>query len=224
MLLTAERQAEARRRFGLKPTDEVHAKADANAVATVDQSQRLVTAIANTPSIDLDDEVVVPDGAERDDSGQVVYFGDMRAIYWAHNYDRPIGRLRTAALRSDRWVCQFYVTDKTAAGVEAFGLLVDGVVRGTSIGFVARDAGPLTEEERERYGIASSIVRRWTWLELSVTPMPCNPDAQITEVKAMPDDLCRTLAERITKGRSTREGAEALGMPTRRTIVLLGGG
>ena len=58
-------------------------------------------------------------------------------------------------------------------------LVAEGVVRGVSVGYVATDFGRPTPEEVEQYGDLRSIVRKWLWLELSVTPMPCNPDAVI---------------------------------------------
>lgn len=135
-----------------------------------------IIAIANSAAIDLQQEVVVPSGADTS------YFFGKRTIYLNHNYDWPIGSLRSATLKNGQWLCRFAFAS-TPQAQEVSTLVAEGIVRGVSIGFVATDYGAPTADEAKTYGPMRSIVRKWLWLELSVTPMPCNPEAVIQLVK-----------------------------------------
>lgn len=135
-----------------------------------------VLAVANSAALDLQDEVVLPDGADTS------YFFSKRTIYLNHNYDWPIGSLASAKLVKGQWLCRFGFAS-TPMAQEVMTLVAEGVVRGVSIGFVATDYGAPSAEEVKAHGPHRSIVRKWLWLELSVTPMPCNPEAIIRLVQ-----------------------------------------
>lgn len=135
-----------------------------------------IIAVANTAGIDLADEVVVPGG------GDPSYFAKFKTLYWNHNYGLPIGTARSIKLRPDNsWYVRFALSKQavTEYGQDVRALIDEGVVNGVSIGFAALQWGPPTDEETKLYGDARNIVRRWKWLELSITPMPCNPDATL---------------------------------------------
>lgn len=132
------------------------------------------TAIANTAAVDLDDEVVVPEGADTS------YFFKYRTLYLNHDMGAPVGTLRSADLiPSKGWMIRCIVKGVTQIARDTRELIREGMIRGVSIGFVATDYGAPTRKEIERYGPHSNIIRRWRWLETSPTPMPCNPDALI---------------------------------------------
>ena len=57
-------------------------------------------------------------------------------------------------------------------------MIAEGAVNGVSIGFDRLGGGPPTDDEVRLYGPVDFVTRAWRWLELSVTPMPCNPDEQ----------------------------------------------
>ena len=136
----------------------------------------VVEAVATSSAIDLDNEVIVPDGAEKS------YFFSKRTIYLNHNYNWPIGSLASTTKKRGQWICRFGFAS-TPLAQDTKTLVAEGVVRGVSIGFVATDYGAPTAEEVKTYGPHRSIVRKWLWLELSVTPMPCNPEAIIRLVQ-----------------------------------------
>lgn len=179
-----------------------------------------VTAVANTASIDLDDEVVVPGGAEVDDQRQPLYFKDAKAIYLNHDYSlMPIGTLRNARLTGGGWVIQ-WAPAKTALAADCMSLIADGCLNGMSIGFIHRDSGPMTDDEVRMYGMASSIVRRWTWLETSLTAMPCNPEAWIQGEKSAPTEAVVEKVRKALERRAIRrETAELLGVEKSKKVV-----
>lgn len=140
-------------------------------------TDRLITVVANTATIDEDSEVVVPEG------GDLGYFGKNRSVFFDHMYIDPefIGKCKQnyPVLQNGLWVVKFGVRrsprgDQLLKDAEDFGVSV-------SIGFDAIEHGPPTDEEIAKYGGGKSfrsIVRKWRWAELSVTWMPCNPDAR----------------------------------------------
>lgn len=140
--------------------------------------RRELLVIANTARIDLESEVVVPEG------GRLGYFGENRSVFFDHQYDDAsfIGKVRTGypVLKDGMmWHVLFGVRrsergDQLLRDAEDFDVSV-------SIGFDAIDVGPPTDEEIEKYGAGkrfASIVRKWDWVELSVTWIPCNPEAR----------------------------------------------
>ncbi len=148
-------------------------KADA---AEVKDGRDLIV-VANTARIDEDSEVVVPSG------GDLGYFGENRSIFFDHCYDDDhfVGKCRRGypVLKDGLWKVRFTV----GHGEKCERLLKNAAMFGVSvsIGFDAIEHGPPTDEEIEKYGNGKSfrsIVRRWSWAELSVTWMPCNVEAR----------------------------------------------
>jgi phage head maturation protease len=180
-------------------------------------------AIVNTGAVDLADEVVVPGGADK------TYFERFAAVYWCHDsYRPPVGGLRRLERRSnpDRWAMAWtWAKDEFAQAIKVS--VQDGIIRGTSIGFVADDRGTPTDWETRSYGMCRSIVRKWTWLETSITPQPCNPDAVIG-MKGMPeleDETIHGIEKLVGKGRISKAMAYKMGVPVpkpmlRKVIVL----
>lgn len=164
----------------------------------------VVKAIANTASVDLDEEVVLPEGADTS------YFFSARTIYLHHNTTEPVGslesanRVKTAAGLA--WRIRFSVTGKTALGRDTRALIREGIIRGVSIGFIAKRYGRPTPDEVRSYGPHRNIVRDWLWLETSVTPMPCNPDA---------------LIQARSKGLISVQTAAVLELPPRKKVLVL---
>lgn len=191
--------------------------------ADTDRKQRLVTAIANTAAIDMDDEVVIPEGAPAPGKA---YFDITKTIYYNHQYDsfNNIGTMRWRRMKNGSHMVQFYVTDKTPAGRYAFALLEEGIIKGVSIGFEALDRSEPTDEEIAIYGPASVVTRSWEWVELSVTSMPCNKEAVVRMVEGgeptLDDDDAKKLDGLVRKGVVPRDYARSIGLSDRRVFTI----
>ena len=213
-----------RERHGRAADEDVGVKAAFAQKIEYDPSQFLVSAIANTSDVDLQDEVVVPEGCDRDGYGKPRYLATGRAIFLNHDYATlPVGTLRNAKLIDGAWWTQFALHGKTRESADLrtlFAMGDENPVRGVSIGFVRLDGGQPTKEEVAKYGPASYVTRRWLWLELSVTPMPANPAAWIQDVQtaSLPDDTARNLETFVTKGLIARETAANLGLVYKRAV------
>lgn len=178
-----------------------------------------IVVIANTGDIDLDNEVVDPRGAD------VSYFMKNGVVFADHNYglNDVAGHMRALSKYpsvSDHqaWKVRIGVIDSPMGN--AVMTIVDQLGQiGVSIGFVAKDYGPPTTEERKAFRTKDgnepgSVVRAWKWFELSFTALPCNVACQsmvMTEGKSL--DMVSGVERLVTKGLVDREIASRLGVP-----------
>lgn len=166
-------------------TGEVAIKRAAIKTPTVDWDNRLVQGIISTENVDLDGEVVVQSGID------TTYFlgadaeSGVRTVYWDHDYSRPIGTCRNLKLTRDGLYASTYIS-KTALGEEVLTLIDEGIVRGQSIGYRRLDSSDPDHAEVQKYGHnCGRVTRKAMLLEFSMTPMPCNPDAMLDQVKTL---------------------------------------
>lgn len=177
-----------------------------------EKGKRDVVFVANTADVDLEDEVVVPEGA---DTSHIERNGQAFAD---HSYDLAsnVGSIRATTLQHGRWVQRVFVYDKPGNKALCDDILyvADHGGIGASIGFVAIDHGPPDEKDAESFEgrEVRSVVRRWKWLETSFTAMPCNVACQSLRAEAT-DARLADLDEMVTKGRIQRKSAVLLGLP-----------
>lgn len=206
-----------REKHGLADIDPIGVRGSfgKDAVVDTENGNRDLILVATTDDIDLDDEVVVPGGADTS------YFFQNRSIFVDHQYDvtRCVGKLRKAiaypsASNHRAWKVRVSVAN-TEIGDDVLEIARVGGI-GSSIGFKPIDMGPPTEAESVKYAkgdaVPGSIVRTWKWLELSITAMPCNVACQGGGV-ALDDSKAGLLDELVTKGAIRRATAAAFGLP-----------
>lgn len=176
-------------------------------------------AVVNTGAVDLADEVVVPSGADWS------YFQAFKSVLYCHDAADarlPVGRLRNLEFRKspDRWVMRWsWGPNEFAQAVKL--AVTEGVINGTSIGFIATERGTPTEPETNQYGDHRSIVRKWAGLEVSIVPHPCNPEAMIGAKSApvLGDESIRALEAMVGRGKVSRKSAAMIGVPKRRCLL-----
>jgi len=182
---------------------------------------RDITVVANTDDIDLDNEVVIPSGADRS------YFESNRKVFVDHDYTMGshVGSLRRNGLSAypsfaeqKGWLARIGMLKISSPVPDDILSVAREVGIGVSIGFAATDVGPPTEDEAKRYegkrGAPASIVRAWDWIELSFTAMPCNVSCQ-SRVEVLDDTRAASLEALVTKGKIQKASARALGLPDR---------
>ncbi len=206
-----------RKRHGMEDGVEVGVRSSfgADAVVDTESGNRDLIVVATTDDVDLDDEVVVPSGAD------TTYFFGNKRIFVDHEYtvDKYVAVLRKAMAYPS-------VNDHRAWKVRMRvrpGPLGDDVLTiaresgiGSSIGFEPIRSGPPTDDEKAQYAKAGrsprSVVRQWRWLELSLTAMPCNVMCQ-GGMASVDSTRAVALDEMVTKGLIRRETARAFGLP-----------
>jgi hypothetical protein len=200
---------------------------------TVDMGAREIFVIATTNDIDLEKEVVVPEGAN------VAPFMRLRNIFVDHEYEFKycVGKLRNAPSPffgpdglMKGWKCRLYISDlpNNPYPNDILTLAQDGGIC-VSVGFGATDAGKPTLAEVKRYsqdGVTpKSIVRAWDWYELSATMFPMNLAAQQVGLATTGDTVKSYKQDQLLdyrlgvfdnllcKGKVSRATAEAFGFP-----------
>lgn len=180
-----------------------------------DEPERMVSIIATTETLDVDDEVVIAAGVRRDS-----YFFTNKACFLDHNYDMDnfVGNARRIIPRpTDKaptsWEVQVRLHKDHRHTPMILGLAGDGLI-GSSIGFARLKGGKPTQEEIRRYSKGDRepqmITREWEWIEQSFTAMPANVEARSIGYEAAKAAL---LDELLTKGRIDRALAVGLGLP-----------
>lgn len=182
---------------------------------TVDAADRMVSFVATTEDLDVDDEVVIAGGVDPKS-----YFFTNKSVFIDHQYDIAnfIGNARRVLPRPDAksptaWVVQVRLHKAHQYTPTIMELAADGLI-GSSIGFARQEGGRPTADEVKRYSKGgrepAMIARRWEWIEQSITAMPANVSAQAIGFE---DAKAIMLDELTTKGRVPRPLAVALGLP-----------
>lgn len=185
--------------------------------ATLDDSpgNMDIEAIATTDAVDCDNEVVLPGGADF-----ASYLAKNKAIFVDHEYGAmtTVGKLRSLtpypdAKRQRGWKARVALLRNTDNPfVKQVRALAEAGMLGMSIGFLALDYGPPTEDEKAMYPRARSIVRRWQCLEISYTTMPCNVECQTLAVY-VDESKAAKVAEVVAKSDAPPVVRRALHLP-----------
>ncbi len=174
-----------------------------------------IVVIANTGDIDLEQERVMPKGADYS------YFKANTQMFADHRYDIESGagvlrRLNPYPSTENHkaWKLRVRIRDN-AIGKAIKAIVADTNQIGVSVGFVPLDYGSPTSDEREKMGGGfDSIVRTWKWFETSFTLLPCNVACQsmtVTEGKSM--EMVDSADRLLSANKIDRDAAYMLGMP-----------
>lgn len=151
------------------------------AVMPNEQSGAIIRATASTDFVDLDDEVLIPGGADTS------YLTANRSVFVDHWYDLDhcVGKVKE--LRRDPATGNWVVDVRMLANspfpyVGAVVSMANDVGIGMSVGFDPIEWGTPTKEEQKLYPRAETIIRKWKMLEVSFTAIPCNVTCQSQSV------------------------------------------
>lgn len=200
-------------------------------VVDTDRNNRDLLVVATTDDIDLDDEVVIPGGAD------LSYIRQNRKVFADHRYEVEsiVGQLRSLSpwptKKAQRgWLARVRLATNPIG--EAVKLIVEetGSI-GASIGFEATDFGPPTDDEKKLYSRGGrepkSVVRSYKMLELSLTAIPCNVACQTMGFALGDESKSERIVSMVKSGRIDRRAASMLGVPVqsvrKRKIVVLCG-
>lgn len=154
------------------PTAKVGHKSFPNDPSRADE----VIAYGTRPTVDLEDEVVTPNGLDLDS-----YFAKNRNLFVDHSYDILSAVARARNVRKDAGGVlvhgQFIDTPDNPYVKACIALAKMGTL-GMSIGMEALDFGAPTKEESAMYPAAKSIIRRARVIEISYTALPMNADCR----------------------------------------------
>jgi hypothetical protein len=175
----------------------------------------IVQFVAMTEAVDMDDDVVLAGGVDRDS-----YFFTNKSVFVDHAYDLSnlIGKARRIIPRPSldgvkQWDVHVRLLKDHPHSASILELAEEGLI-GSSIGFAAKEFGPPSEKELAAYTSGPKsprrIVRSWEWLEQSITAIPANVEAQAIGHEAAKHLLLEGL---VSDGRISRDLAGSLGAP-----------
>lgn len=127
--------------------------------------ERWITAWASTPDEDLAGDIVSPTGAQ--------YQLPIPLLAY-HKHDSPVGVVTEAHVSQAGIRIRAKLSKGVALADEVWALVKDGAIGAVSIGFRALKSKPLKS--------GGLLFEAWRWLELSLTPVPCNSNARIISV------------------------------------------
>ena len=144
------------------------------------------TATITADTLDRDGEVVVPQGMNSQE------FERNPILLYNHDTSLPIGKC-VGLRRSGNGIDGDFVFAKRPDGYTGdyfpefvASLVGQGIVKGISIGYAPIQGGirRASLDDRKRYGDAvHTVFSRWKLLEISVAPVPANPDALIAAIR-----------------------------------------
>lgn len=165
-------------------------------------SHWIIRGIATTPRVDRVGDIVRPRGAR---------FDRMPKLMLYHDSTKPIGNL-TKATPSDSGIPFEAAIPKVAEpGVvrdridEAIHSIKYDLLSYVSIGFKPIEYEPI--DKNDRYG--AQDFKTWDWFELSVVTIPAQPDAVITGIKSIDDQLRAQRAKSIDLAARASSGTSA---------------
>lgn len=163
-------------------------------VAVIPNEQRgaIIRATASTDFVDLDDEVLLPGGADTS------YLTANRSVFVDHWYDLDhcVGKVKE--IRRDPATGSWVVDVRMLANspfpyVGAVVSMASDVGIGMSVGFDPIEWGKPNADEAKLYPNAETIIRKWKMLEVSFTAIPCNVTCQSQSVTF--DDMGEEMAK-----------------------------
>lgn len=195
-----------RGRHGLKSGQAVGVAGFHCKEAAISEAESDVEAVMTTVDVDLDDEVVLPSGAD------LSYFNatSQRKVFLDHCYDMAsnvgVVRFINPFPNAEKPIglkarIHIYRRMKDSRCDDLLERIKQGGM-GMSVGFIPMEVGEPSRDEVVLYPKAESIVRRWKMLEVSFTSLPCNVRCQTLstpEVVATPKTVVIERERRVIR-------------------------
>lgn len=141
----------------------------------IDTTAMSATAVINTPRVDRDREIIIPEGVEFDE------YRSNPVVMWEHGIgliDKPIAKSEhpngglAITVTGDVMEATSYFTDRNRESEQIFALVDEGIVRATSIHVDPIEGTPFFQNiEGERVLVfPRSKMLEWSWGSIGVNP------------------------------------------------------
>lgn len=143
-------------------------------------------ATITSDTLDRDGEVVVAQGMNASE------FERNPILLYNHDTSKPIGRCLGLKRKGNAIEGEFVFAQRPEGYEGEYfpefvaSLVGQGIVKGISIGYAAEQGGirRASADDRQRYGdTVHTVFSKWRLLEVSVAPVPANPDAVISAIR-----------------------------------------
>jgi HK97 family phage prohead protease len=161
---------------------------------SVQEGKREFIATITTNRVDRDGDVVDPKGMD------IKKFQENPVIFLNHEaWELPIGKAEWLRKNTDGnggsgIMAKGFISEKTDRAIEAFGLMQDGILTTTSIGFGISPGGAREPNEGEikAFPGIKRMITKSELFEFSIVGIPSNTDAviqQVSKASKLPDWL-----------------------------------
>jgi hypothetical protein len=191
-------------------------KAFATDVRISSDDARTVTATASTAMVDHEGEVLVPGGC----SSKV--WEKNPTVFFIHEGQKlPVARGLAIERTDDSVRIKFQFMERPPTLPEAQEWVPDTLwwmfknkgLNAVSVGFIPKEGRAATAHDARKYGEECQYVHsKWTLLELSIVPLPCNPEALVEAVskgiltQAVADKLLKPADKMVRSEEATDDG------------------
>jgi len=142
-----------------------------------DLGERVLEFIGSTEAQDRDGDIIRASGWNLKD------FKANPVIMWAHDYSQPpIGRAKKVWVDNKqlKFEVEFVPKETYEFADVIYRLVKDGYIKATSVGFIPRQWDEMTSKEGDPdLGWSPLVYKKQDLLELSIVPVPSNPEALI---------------------------------------------
>jgi hypothetical protein len=153
---------------------EVSVGLDSQAAVSVDERRMTATAIISTPTVDRVRDLLVPRGCLLEN------YKKNPVVFWDHGFsltlpiaksEDPDGNL-TVAISDSEVVATSYFSQKLLEAGQIFELIVDGIIRATSVRMTPKKSAYLYDDDDSVCKVDEWELEEWSWVGIG-----CNPDA-----------------------------------------------
>lgn len=139
-----------------------------------------IVGIASTSAIDRDGESIDQNGWELDN------FNQNPVLMVAHDYSEfPVGKCVEIGVRDGKLIFKAVFSQATQKAREAYELVKEGVLSAFSVGFIPKQYDPNRPE----------LITKAELLEISLVPVPANPEAVVMAKNFKSNSLAQYLAK-----------------------------
>ena len=141
-------------------------------ITPIEGKDRVLEFVGSTETVDRDGEVI------KADAWQLGSYNKNPVVQWAHDYQSPpVGKTLSIERRGTDTVfqIQFATSDEYAFADTVYKLCKGGYLNATSVGFI-----PIEYEKAKKQGDPSRTFTKVELLEISIVPVPSNPDALVS--------------------------------------------
>jgi hypothetical protein len=147
---------------------------DTQAAVSVNEGLMSATAVISTPTVDRVRDLLVPRGC------QLENYKKNPVVFWDHGFSLtlPIAKSEdpngnhTVAISDSEVMATSYFSQKMLEARQIFELIVDGIIRATSVRMTPKKSAYLYDDDDSVCKVDEWELEEWSWVGIG-----CNPDA-----------------------------------------------
>ncbi len=146
----------------------------------LEKKENEIIGIASTEAVDRDGEVILQKGWDLEN------FKRNPVLLVGHNYQEfPIGKATDIRIEDGKLVFNAIFSKATEKAKEAYELVREGILNSFSVGFIPRDW-----DSKD-----SKIITKAELLEISLVPVPANPEAIVLAKEYKKNEIAKYLVK-----------------------------